>query len=80
MSLCSDAVRVSAGRPVDLATGRVGDVYLCHPFLVHAAQPHRGRLPRILAQPPLDPRGRLDLEHEPPAPVARAIRRGLADA
>ena len=79
MSLCTDAVRVSAERPVDLATGTVGDVYLCHPFLLHAAQPHRGRLPRILAQPPLDPLGRLDLDHEPPSPVARAIRRGLAD-
>ena len=25
-----------------LATGDAGTVYLCHPFLVHAAQPHRG--------------------------------------
>jgi Phytanoyl-CoA dioxygenase (PhyH) len=38
-------------RPVDVATGRAGDVYLCHPFLVHAAQPHRGAVPRFLAQP-----------------------------
>ena len=79
MSLCTDVVPASEGRPVDLATGSVGDVYLCHPFLVHAAQPHRGRRPRILAQPPLDPLGRLDLDVEPPSPVVRAIRRGLAD-
>src|SRR5258708_29911842 len=29
-------------RPEALATGEAGDVYLCHPFLVHAAQMHRG--------------------------------------
>jgi hypothetical protein len=29
-----------------------GDVFLCHPFLVHAASwPHAGRHPRIMAQP-----------------------------
>jgi hypothetical protein len=39
-----------------LATGSAGTVYLCHPFLVHAAQPHRGSRPRFLAQPPLLPR------------------------
>lgn len=34
------------------ATGAAGDVYLCHPFLVHRASwPHRGRTPRIIAQP-----------------------------
>jgi phytanoyl-CoA dioxygenase PhyH len=38
-----------------LATGDAGTVYLCHPFLVHAAQPHRGTRPRFLAQPPLLP-------------------------
>ncbi|CCH51291.1 hypothetical protein BN8_00208 [Fibrisoma limi BUZ 3] len=36
-----------------LATGKAGTVYLCHPFLVHAAQGHRGNEPRFLAQPPL---------------------------
>jgi hypothetical protein len=36
-----------------LATGRAGTVYLCHPFLVHSAQPHHGTEPRFLAQPPL---------------------------
>lgn len=38
-------------RAVALATGRAGDVYLCHPFLVHGAQRHRGTEPRFLAQP-----------------------------
>ena len=40
-------------RPVALATGAAGTVYLCHPFLVHAAQRHRGSVPRFMAQPPL---------------------------
>jgi hypothetical protein len=43
-------------RRIALATGNAGDVYLCHPFLVHAASwPHRGTMPRFLAQPPLAP-------------------------
>jgi hypothetical protein len=42
-------------RPTVLATGDAGDVYLCHPFLVHAAQPHGGGEPRFMAQPPLLP-------------------------
>jgi hypothetical protein len=66
----------SAHRPEVLATGEAGTVYLCHPFLVHAAQPHRGRQPRFLAQPPL-------LPNEPDgtpatAPVERAIEIALA--
>lgn len=52
--LCADAVAASAHRPEASATGAPGDVYLCHPFLVHAAQPHRGRVPRFMAQPPLE--------------------------
>lgn len=44
--------------PVDLATGEAGDVYLCHPFLVHAASyPHRGSRPRFIAQPAIVLRG-----------------------
>jgi Phytanoyl-CoA dioxygenase (PhyH) len=46
------AAEASAGRPTALATGQAGDVFLCHPFLVHAASwPHAGRHPRIIAQP-----------------------------
>ena len=40
----SAAADASAARPTALATGQAGDVFLCHPFLVHAASwPHRGR-------------------------------------
>ena len=58
-----------------LATGEAGTVYLCHPFLVHAAQPHRGTRPRFMAQPPLLPAlaAGLDIERGEAA-VERAIR------
>lgn len=67
-------------RPSALATGRAGDVYLCHPFLIHAAQPHRGTVPRFMAQPPLVPTGLLDLDRRDGdhSPVERAVRLGLA--
>lgn len=57
-----------------LATGPAGTVYLCHPFLVHSAQPHRGTRPRFMAQPPLLPRTAFD-PSLPPSPVQLAIRR-----
>ena len=58
---------------IELATGAAGCVYLCHPFLVHAAQPHRGKRPRFMAQPPLLPKGEFD-PALPPSPVQIAIR------
>lgn len=59
---------------LEQATGAAGTVYLCHPFLVHAAQPHRGTRPRFIAQPPLLPKGEFD-PTLPPSPVQLAIRR-----
>jgi hypothetical protein len=66
-------------RPLALATGAAGDVYLCHPFLVHAAQPHHGSSPRFMAQPPLHPKGPLDLDRpdDTSSPVERGVRHGL---
>ncbi len=64
-----------------LATGAPGTVYLCHPFLVHAAQVNRGTQPRFMAQPPLLLEGLLELDRAHAtgfSPVERAIRRGLA--
>ncbi len=63
-----------------LATGEAGTVYLCHPFLVHAAQAHRGTRPRFLAQPPLLPRdASIGGRTEPClSPVDRAIRLAIA--
>ncbi len=66
-------------RPVAHATGRAGDVFVCHPFLVHAASwPHRGEGPRFVAQPSvplLEPFG-LD-PARPSGPVEQAILAGL---
>ena len=62
-----------------LATGEAGTVYLCHPFLVHAAQPHRGIRPRFLAQPPLHPKVALDPMRDGASPVEQAIRKALTN-
>ena len=67
------------GQPQILATGKTGTVYLCHPFLVHAAQPNRGSSPRFLAQPPLiapNPFAVFENKEEY-CPVEVAIRVGL---
>jgi hypothetical protein len=62
-----------------LATGPAGTVYLCHPHLLHAAQPHRGNEPRFIAQPPLDPATPFQLHREDGdySPVEKAIRLAL---
>jgi hypothetical protein len=71
---------VTAGRPEVLATGEAGTVYLCHPFLVHAAQMNHGTRPRFMAQPPLYPDEPCELHRHDPhsySPVETAIRQGL---
>ncbi|MDR6784566.1 hypothetical protein ABIE26_003211 [Pedobacter africanus] len=61
-----------------LAVGKAGTVYLCHPFLVHAAQRHRGTVPKFMAQPPLLLRNGFDIRSEGHcSPVEEAIRRAL---
>jgi len=72
---------VAADRPEALAVGKAGTVYLCHPFLIHAAQPHRGSTPRFMAQPPLHPAEPVRLEREDGdySPVEMAIRRALLE-
>jgi len=62
------------------ATGAAGDVYLCHPFIVHTATwPHRGTQPRMMAQPGVHVAEGFTLDGADPSPVARAIVEGLAD-
>ena len=77
----ADGFAETAARPEALATGDAGTVYLCHPFLVHAAQQHRGSRPRFLAQPPLVPAGPFLLNRTDGAysPVEQAIRIALQD-
>jgi len=67
--------------PVAHATGRAGDIYLCHPFIVHTATwPHRGTMPRMVAQPAVHVRDGFAIDGSDPSPVARAIVAGLARA
>ena len=70
---------VGADRDVALATGAAGTVYLCHPFLIHAAQVHRGKSPRVISQPPLAPAEPFGLERADGtySPVEIAIRSAL---
>ncbi|WP_276481052.1 phytanoyl-CoA dioxygenase family protein [Paraflavitalea pollutisoli] len=65
--------------PVVHATGMAGDVYLCHPFLVHAAQAHQGMQPKFMAQPPLAIHGQYDPFRASGSftPVEAAIRKGV---
>jgi hypothetical protein len=77
--LAMDGFAGSAHRHEVLATGKAGTVYLCHPFLVHSAQPHHGTEPRFMAQPPLLPREpvRLDRADGDYSPVELAIREAI---
>lgn len=75
--LAADGFAGSAHRPVVTATGDAGTVYLCHPFLVHAAQPHQGERPRFLAQPPLLPSDPDDHPSDELSPVEQAVARAL---
>jgi hypothetical protein len=73
---------VAAERKIELATGEAGAVYLCHPFLIHAAQKHRGTTPRFMSQPPLAPTASFRLERDDGAysPVEIAIREALQNS
>ncbi len=75
------AERATLGLPEAIATGAAGTVYLCHPFLVHAAQAHRGASPRFMAQPPLYARLPVELERSDGnySLVEKAILIGLHD-
>ncbi|BCJ75983.1 phytanoyl-CoA dioxygenase [Catellatospora sp. IY07-71] len=65
-------------RTVVHATGRAGDVFLCHPFIVHTATwPHRGTTPRMMAQPAVHVADGFAIDGTDPSPVARAIVAGF---
>lgn len=61
------------------ATGKAGSVYLCHPFIVHAAQDHKGVNPKFMAQPPLLTARDFNLDQTDNnlSPVEKAILKGL---
>jgi hypothetical protein len=53
------------------ATGKAGDVFLCHPFMVHTATwPHRGTAPRMIAQPAVNAPDGFVLDGSDPSSVA----------
>jgi Phytanoyl-CoA dioxygenase (PhyH) len=81
MELSLAATHATERMPEVAATGPAGTVFLCHPFLVHGAQSHRGASPRFLAQPPLVPRFPIELRRSAGdySLVEVAIRNGLAD-
>jgi hypothetical protein len=76
----SDALPASTfERPSAFATGRAGDVFICHPFLIHRATwPHRGPRPRAIAQPAVATRQPFDLIGDGTCPVERAIIDAIA--
>jgi len=80
--LAADDFAASAHRPEASATGKACTVYLCHPFLVHAAQRHRGMAPRFMAQPPLLPRAAISLCRSDGdySPIERAILNGISSS
>jgi len=61
------------------ASGKAGTVYLCHPFIVHAAQDHLGTKPKFMAQPALMTKNDFIFEtsHSFNCPVVKAILKGL---
>lgn len=61
------------------ATGRAGDVFLIHPYLLHAVSQNVLRVPRAITNPPLALREpmRFDRADGAYSPVERAILNGL---
>jgi hypothetical protein len=66
-------------RQASYATGEAGDVYLCHPFLIHTGTwPHRGQAVRLAANLKIEAEGGFVLDGSDPSLVARAIVAGLS--
>ena len=64
---------------IDFAIGQAGTVYLCHPFLIHAAQEHKGSSPRFMAQPSLISKRRFIIDDLVKflCPIEKAIINGI---
>lgn len=75
----AQALESTSNMPEVTATGSAGTVYLCHPFIAHAAQSHQGTNPRFMAQPALIPAEEFKLQRvdENYSPVEMAIRMGI---
>jgi hypothetical protein len=66
--------------PEVAATGEAGDVWLCHPFVVHAGQGHRGVRVKFMGQPPLAGTGPIDPNRltADRSPVEEAVHSALS--
>ncbi len=61
-------------------TGRVGDVILCHPFLLHASSRNHSGIPRFLTNPPVSLREPMQFDRanaEDFSPVERVVLNAL---
>ena len=64
----------------DEATGRIGDVFLLHPYILHAKAQNVLRLPRLITNPPITLREPMRFDRGDPADhslVEQAVLRGL---
>lgn len=79
--LATDGFAGSAQRREELALSKAGTVYLCYSYLGHAAQRHRGKSPRFMAQPPLLPREPISFfrRHGDYSPVGQPVRNATSD-
>jgi hypothetical protein len=59
------------------ATGEVGDVYLLHPFILHAKAQNVLRVPRYITNPPVHLLEPMRFDHDHPSLVEQAVLRGL---
>lgn len=67
-------------RRFDEATGRAGDVYLMHPYMLHAASQNVRRLPRFITNPPVQLNEPMNFNRSNPqgfSPMERGVLRGL---
>jgi hypothetical protein len=62
------------------ATGEVGDVYLLHPYVLHAKAQNVLRLPRFITNPPLTFASPLRFDGDDPSLVEQAVLRALGVA
>ena len=65
---CSDFVE---------ATGRTGDVYLLHPYMLHAKAQNVQRVPRAITNPAIHLREPMRFDRDDPSLVEQAVLRGL---
>jgi hypothetical protein len=79
LTFAAELVAATEHCEVAYATGCAGDVYLCHPFLVHAAQANHGSRPRFIGQPgiPANYPYRLDCPDPECSAVELTIKQGL---